>query len=61
MTETDPRVAIIRRALKQSFADTVAASADMLFEDTGVTMPADTVWDRYAVAALQALDAEARK
>lgn len=42
-------------AMKQSFRDVVAGSSNRLFEDTGVTMPADHVWERYAQAALNAV------
>ncbi len=50
----DAKLAIVE-AMKQSFRDVVAGSSNKLFEDTGVTMPADHVWERYAVAALAAL------
>lgn len=52
---TEVREAVIVAAMKQSFRDVVAGHSDKLFEDTGVMMPADHVWERYAKAALVAL------
>jgi hypothetical protein len=51
----------VKRAMKQSFSDTVAASANMPFEATGVSMPADHVWERYAYAAVLAIADERSK
>lgn len=45
----------VSAALAQSFKDAVAAGAEMPFEQTGVTLPAKAVWDRYAQVAIKAL------
>ena len=45
----------VRDALKRRFAETVAASADRPFPETGVTMPNDAVWEDYARAAVDAM------
>jgi hypothetical protein len=42
----------IADALERRFKQTVAESADMLFEATGVTPPKRSVWEGYAEAVI---------
>lgn len=45
----------VRERLKWSFREAVEQNADMRFALTGVIMPTDAVWDRYAKAAIEAM------
>jgi hypothetical protein len=52
MSEMIDRVA---DALKESFKATIADGAGVPFEQTGVVLPADAVWQRYAHAVVTAM------
>lgn len=45
----------VAKALEASFKATVADSAEMPFEETGVFPPKPEVWQRYARAAIEAV------
>jgi len=48
-------------ALRNSFKETVAAGAERGFDQTGVLLPAQQVWERYARAAMDAIRPELQR
>ena len=58
MSDEIERMAV---AMQQSFKDRIAASAEMPFEKTGVSLPSLDIYRVYAVAARAALDERTAK
>lgn len=46
---------VVVRALKRSFERSVEELSGVPFKDTGVSMPRDSIWERYADDVLLAL------
>jgi flagellar biosynthesis/type III secretory pathway protein FliH len=57
----DDIVKFVAAALRDRFMETVERSSGMPFQDTGVSVPKDAVWESYAERAIEAYHDALRK